>query len=148
MLNRSFANPTAPITAAELRSFHGSYPVINSYKITPNEYTSAFSLDGSLRSTSGAVHSAVPKFWRLDRYVLYFRRESPKSHTHTLQSRSTSRLGDFKSRWTMGGMRVWRYCMPLATSRAILTRILRSSCSTRLGVERWRSLKREPRGRN
>ena len=80
----------------------------SSQKITPYENTSLFSSLGSLRSTSGAIHSGVPALLLDERNVWFFMRLSPKSHTFTTQCLSTSRLGDFRSRCTITGTQLCR----------------------------------------
>nr|GMD89609.1 hypothetical protein OsI_17348 [Ipomoea batatas] len=76
----------------------GCCNVASSHKITPKLYKSDFSLDGSSRRTSGAIHSGFPAADFDERNVFAFKRERPKSHTFTVYFLSTKRFGDFKSR--------------------------------------------------
>ena len=81
-------------TCMAFLSCQGSWPVHSSHRITPNEYTSLFSLYAWLRSTSGAVHSGVPA-WDLElSHVLRLTLDRPKSqtcsftHCHAVESRA------------------------------------------------------------
>ena len=76
--------------------------------MTPKLKMSLFSSEGSLRSTSGAIHSGVPALDLDDKKVWFFILERPKSHTFTTQCLSTRRLGDLRSRWTMMGSQLCR----------------------------------------
>ena len=70
---------------------------------------SARSSYGSARSISGAIHSGVP--WNSERAeakVEKRTRDMPKSAILTRHFSSTSMFGDFKSKWRIGGDRVWR----------------------------------------
>jgi hypothetical protein len=53
------------ITCAGPRPLHGCCIVRSSHKITPKLYTSHFSLDGSPRRNSGAIHSGC-SLWEFD----------------------------------------------------------------------------------
>lgn len=80
---------------------HGLFRVQSSHIMTPRLKISHFSVKGSLRISSGAIHSGVPADEEslMGESVIIL--DSPKSHILTVQCLFTRQFALFKSRWTI-----------------------------------------------
>lgn len=80
---------------------HGLVKLYSSHSITPRLKMSHFSLNGSFRMSSGAIHSGVPADEESligDSIIIL---ESPKSQIFTVQCLFTRQFALFKSRCTI-----------------------------------------------
>ena len=90
-----------------LGTWTGGFPaqgllrVQSSHMITPRLKISHFSVNGSLRISSGAIHSGVPADELSLIAEFNITRESPKSHNLTVQCLLTRQFALFRSRWTI-----------------------------------------------
>lgn len=89
------------VTCTDGMPCHGLLRVQSSHIITPKLKMSHFSVKGSLRMSSGAIHSGVPaELSSFIGLVISFR-ESPKSHILMVQCLFTRQFALFRSRCTM-----------------------------------------------
>ena len=80
---------------------HGLLRVQSSHMITPKLKISHFFVNGSLRMSSGAIHSGVPAgelSFIAESDIIW---ESPKSHILTVQYLLTRQFALLRSRWTI-----------------------------------------------
>mmetsp|Transcript_4199 Transcript_4199/g.13388 ORF Transcript_4199/g.13388 Transcript_4199/m.13388 type:complete len:288 (-) Transcript_4199:922-1785(-) len=112
------AKPTRPTSCAMFLLGHGTCRISSSHRTTPKLYTSLAGPKSSPRSTSGAIHDGEPAMCWVMTNVCSRRRAMPKSHSFTVPEPSRRTFIDFRSRCTTAGVRVCRYVMPLAMSRA------------------------------
>lgn len=98
---------------------HGLLKVHSSHIITPRLKMSHFSVNGSFRMSSGAIHSGVPADEESligDSIIIL---ESPKSQILTVQCLFTRQFALFRSRWT-----IFIRCMhirPLHTTKVFIS---------------------------
>lgn len=87
------------LTWADGTPCHGLLRVYSSHIMTPRLNISHFSVNGSFRMSSGAIHSGVPADEEALIGVMLSTRESPKSQILTVQYLLTKQFALFKSRW-------------------------------------------------
>ena len=80
---------------------HGLFSVQSSHIITPRLKISHFSVKGSLRISSGAIHSGVPADEESLIGVSVITLESPKSQILTVICLFTRQFALLRSRWTI-----------------------------------------------
>lgn len=89
------------ITWTEGTPSHGLLSVKSSHIITPRLKMSHFSVKGSLRMSSGAIHSGVPAAEESLMGVAVSSLERPKSQILTFQCLFTRQFALFRSRWAI-----------------------------------------------
>lgn len=117
----------------------GFLRVQSSHIMTPRLKISHFSVKGSFRISSGAIHSGVPaEEESLIGPVVSFR-ESPKSHILITQCLFTRQFALFRSRWTM--FIRWMLINPLftpGTNEPKLARNTRKENETKIQIQ-WQT---------
>mmetsp|Transcript_13745 Transcript_13745/g.43476 ORF Transcript_13745/g.43476 Transcript_13745/m.43476 type:complete len:243 (+) Transcript_13745:279-1007(+) len=122
-------------------SSKGTLRVTSSHSTRANEYTSTFSLAGSSLTISGAIHWKVPHsvMIMVESSLFLLRLKSPIFTTCLPLSLCTNRLAERRSRWMTGGLRPWRYSIPLAACRAKCAVVWRSIIGMSSGLRRYSS---------
>lgn len=94
-------NKALSYTRSDGMPSHGLFRVQSSHIMTPRLKMSHFSVKGSLRISSGAIHSGVPADEASLKFASVIILESPKSQILTVQCLFTRQLALLISRWTI-----------------------------------------------